>query len=293
MESDGGVRGVLLFLSILTALLFLLNRDVEALAWMSGGLQQYQGYVEQSLAYFVMIGFATFAMKSDGISPSSLGISFRNLVRSLPVLLTLTMGTLIIAELGGGLAGVLRQAGYALLPFTLANVVFVAFSEEYVFRGYVQNAVMRRHGVYAGLIVSSLSFALVHLPSAVGSASSGSVALATLGLALLGRFSFSILAFSAVYQLTGNLIIPVMIHGFYDFTLYYFPASGLTGPYILLFLIAPCFIAYLSHRAHAPSPYRSTDVPAGWARLVGGASGQLLKVRPQPKKEGDRPSKAA
>jgi len=41
LESDGGVRGVLLFLSILTALLFLLNRDVEALAWMSGGLQQY------------------------------------------------------------------------------------------------------------------------------------------------------------------------------------------------------------------------------------------------------------
>jgi uncharacterized protein len=85
--------------------------------------------------------------------------------------------------------------------FMLAAIAGV--SEELLFRGVVQPWIESSWGITAGLIVSNIVFGLVHAVTP----------LYALLAALVGIY----LGFSMDYGGDRNLLIPIIIHGFYDF----------------------------------------------------------------------------
>ncbi len=80
------------------------------------------------------------------------------------------------------------------------------FSEEVLFRGLLQPWLERGYGVQFGLIASSLLFGLVHA--------------VTFLYAVLATVISLYLGLSLDYMGNRNLLIPVVIHGCYDFLVF-------------------------------------------------------------------------
>jgi uncharacterized protein len=85
--------------------------------------------------------------------------------------------------------------------FILAAIAGV--SEELLFRGVIQPWIEASWGMTAGLVVSNIAFGLVHAVTP----------LYALLAALVGIY----LGLSLDYGGVRNLLIPIIIHGFYDF----------------------------------------------------------------------------
>jgi len=211
-------------------LLFLVNGDLSVVSLFLGELVQYQSYIAQSLVYVAILGFAGVAMKTEALSWKSIGISRGNLVKALPVLLTLFMGTVAVAVYSGDWNRTSALSGTASTSVLLLIFIgFGSFVEEYVFRGYVQNGTARAFGVTAGIVVSASVFSLSHIPTDVNGLdlNSGPANLIMLlSVSAIGRFFFGVLAFSTIYYLTGNFFITYFTHVFYDLSYFLLPAGG-------------------------------------------------------------------
>jgi membrane protease YdiL (CAAX protease family) len=94
--------------------------------------------------------------------------------------------------------------------------VLAGLGEELLFRGVIQAGLERELGAVAGLLIASLLFGLAHF-----------ITRAYFLLATLMGIIFGLL-----YQWTGNLLVPVLVHALYDwiairFYLRRLPDSGL------------------------------------------------------------------
>jgi membrane protease YdiL (CAAX protease family) len=253
-----------LFVIALTLLLFLLNGDAKVLTWISSDLGQYVSFIQQMLAYVVLLGFGTVALRAEGITRKDLGFSRNNLYLALPVLLGFILGNYALVELGGGWSKVFA-AGDPPLPYGLIilGTILVAFTEEYIFRGYVQIGTKKRFGVTASLIVSAMVFSLAHIPtdlSGVNPAVLGTE-IPRLAVSIVSRFAFGILAFSYMYQFTGNMFITLFTHAFYDFSVGYLAPVGGTLTIILLYMLMPFAIVLAVY--YAPPFRRLLQKPSG------------------------------
>ena len=84
----------------------------------------------------------------------------------------------------------------------LASLSLVAgVGEEMLFRGVLQDAAAARYGLATGLIVGSVVFGMLHAVTRTYAV------LVTLIGAYLG----------AIYVASGNLLVPIVAHGLYDF----------------------------------------------------------------------------
>lgn len=84
-------------------------------------------------------------------------------------------------------------------------------AEELLFRGVVQGLFRRAYGVVPGIIAASLLFGLVHYVALAGQGSAAAyVAIAFLSGLVLG----------AVYEFTGNLIVPTIVHAAWNILVY-------------------------------------------------------------------------
>ncbi len=87
-------------------------------------------------------------------------------------------------------------------PWDLASLSLVAgVSEEMLFRGVVQDAATSRYGLPMGLMIGSLVFGMLHAVTRTYAV------LVTLIGVYLG----------AIYVACGNLLVPIIAHGLYDF----------------------------------------------------------------------------
>jgi membrane protease YdiL (CAAX protease family) len=232
-----------LFVAALSLLLLLLNRDAYVLAWVWTSLGPYVTFIQQMMGYVVIIALGAFAMRSEGIGWKDLGLTSNNLILALPVFVAFVAGNSLFVWLGGGWSQAFKDI-YPGIPLAAVagSIALVAFSEEYVFRGFVQIGTTRRFGVTAGILVSAAVFALVHIPTDLpGVSPSGGPATAifVLAFAAVGRFAFGSLAFSYMYQFTGNLYITMFTHAFYDFSLTYLVVAGGIVSLVLLYLVVP------------------------------------------------------
>ncbi len=255
-----------LFVISLTILLLLLNRDAVVLTWIWSSLGPYVGFIQQMMGYVVIACFGGFAMRAEGIELKDLGLTKNNLVLALPVLAAFVAGNLALVFLGGGWSQTFKPLVPGLpLWAVLASIAIVAFSEEFVFRGFVQIGTRRRFGVTYGILVSAAVFSLVHIPTDLGNISpsfSATQIAIVLVAAAVGRFAFGALAFSYMYQFTGNLFITIFTHAFYDFSLTYFVVFGGTLMLVFLYLIVPFAVVLTVYYAtpfqglleEAPSP---------------------------------------
>jgi membrane protease YdiL (CAAX protease family) len=119
--------------------------------------------------------------------------------------------------------------GNLLDPVTMVMTFIVTFlaialGEEILFRGYLQSLLETRYSFSIAAIVSAALFGLLHF------------LLASTGRNLFHMFAILFAAFviglalSYTYKVTGyNLILPVAIHGFWDFFLFMFEADFTYG----------------------------------------------------------------
>ncbi|WP_276273868.1 CPBP family intramembrane glutamic endopeptidase [Haloarcula litorea] len=94
------------------------------------------------------------------------------------------------------------------LGLAALSLVLVAPAEELLFRGAIQGRLRRSFGPVAGVGLASLLFGSVHLLNYTGSVvgAVGGVAVVTVGGAVFGT----------IYERTGNLVVPVVVHGCYN-----------------------------------------------------------------------------
>lgn len=95
-----------------------------------------------------------------------------------------------------------------MIPVTL---LLVAPSEELIFRGIVQGLFRRAYGVVPGVVLASALFGAVHVAAVSGGgAGTGQVALTLATTAALGA------VLGVAYELSENLIVPVVVHGLWN-----------------------------------------------------------------------------
>ncbi|EJN60710.1 CPBP family intramembrane glutamic endopeptidase [Halogranum rubrum] len=108
-----------------------------------------------------------------------------------------------------------------LLLLAGLSLVLVAPVEEFLFRGVVQGRLRRSLGAPAAIGVASLLFASIHLLNlvAVGVGAIVMVAVIFVVGAVLG----------VAYERTENLLVPILIHGAYNTTLFVISYVSLGG----------------------------------------------------------------
>lgn len=106
------------------------------------------------------------------------------------------------------------------LYFIPVVLLFNAPAEELLFRGLVQGLFRRAYGVVPGILAASLIFGLVHYLALVNTGSR----VAYVGIAVLSG-----LVLGALYEYTDNLLVPVVVHAFWNILVYvnlYLNATG-------------------------------------------------------------------
>ena len=125
--------------------------------------------------------------------------------------LAVVLGALGIAPATNSAIESGRQNPRLLLYFVVVTIVFTAPAEEFLFRGLVQGLFRRAYGVVPGVIIASGVFGVAHYLALTG----GGSKVAYLAIAaVLG------LVLGAVYEYTGNLLVPIAIHAVWNGRIY-------------------------------------------------------------------------
>lgn len=99
-----------------------------------------------------------------------------------------------------------------LLAIPLA-IVLTGPGEELLFRGVIQSRLRENFSTVAAIVLAGFVFAVVHLPVYAGG--DGGQVLVSLGtVTVLGLY------FGVLYEATGNLVVPALIHGCYNAIVY-------------------------------------------------------------------------
>jgi membrane protease YdiL (CAAX protease family) len=113
-----------------------------------------------------------------------------------------------------------REHPELFLYYIPISILLVGPAEELLFRGAVQGFFRRSFGVAPGIVLASILFGLVHIPALVGSGSQlGYVGIAV-GLGLI---------LGALYEYSGNILVPALAHGIYNASIYVVEYLDVTG----------------------------------------------------------------
>jgi len=122
----------------------------------------------------------------------------------------------VLAELGIELAeNTAVETGRANPVLFLYYIPLVLFlnvpAEELLFRGVIQGLFRRAYGIVPGIVAAGAIFGLIHWVALVGQGSAEAyVAIAFLSGVILG----------AVYELTGNILVPIAVHSLWNCIVY-------------------------------------------------------------------------
>ena len=121
----------------------------------------------------------------------------------------------IVIGITGAPAGENQVAEFASTdPSVLLSFLLIGPGEELLFRGIVQGRLRETFDRVPGVVLASALFAAVHFAALTGGAGGRLVTIAVL--------FFPALVFGAVYELTDNLVVPALVHGAYNATLFAF-----------------------------------------------------------------------
>lgn len=95
-----------------------------------------------------------------------------------------------------------------LLALAVLSIVLVAPAEELLFRGAIQGRLRERFGPIPAIAIASLLFGSLHLANYSGSVLS--VVAGALLIAVIGGI------FGVIYERSGNLVVPALLHGLYN-----------------------------------------------------------------------------
>ena len=131
----------------------------------------------------------------------------------------LAYATILVVVFGLGLEAASNSAGETvqenpeivpyLLPFVL---VLNGPGEELLFRGVLQGRFRESYSAPVAIVLATLMFAPAHIVALTGSLQQALVTIAIL--------SVPSLVFGAVYEYTGNFVVPALVHGLYNSILF-------------------------------------------------------------------------
>ena len=121
-------------------------------------------------------------------------------------LLQVDTGTNQAAEMG-------MENPEVLLLLIPASVLIIGPGEELLFRGVVQGRLREVFGPIVGILLPSAVFAGLHWFALTGGSATGN-------LVALGILIGPALVFGAAYEITDNIVVPSLIHGVYNATLF-------------------------------------------------------------------------
>lgn len=201
---------------------------VAALLSVAGGLAAFAGLVVASEAGYAVAGYA-FLRTGDAadLAPSWVAPG----VRGLWLVVAGTLLTVGFNRLAFGLAasvGIDPVAAVApperlavwptMLVLAPVFVLVVGPVEEYLFRGVLQRYLLGAFSMRGAIAWSSLLFVLVHLPTVLQVAPGAVV--------VTGPVLFVVsVCFGWLYERTGTLVVPALVHGFYDVAVFWFLLS--------------------------------------------------------------------
>ncbi|WP_338740314.1 CPBP family intramembrane glutamic endopeptidase [Haloplanus salilacus] len=126
----------------------------------------------------------------------------------------------LVVSVTGAPAGENQVAEFAsadptvLLWLVPASILLIGPGEELLFRGIVQGRLRETFDAVPGVVLASALFAGVHYVALTGGAGGRLVTVTVL--------FFPALVFGGVYELTDNLVVPSLVHGAYNATLFAF-----------------------------------------------------------------------
>jgi membrane protease YdiL (CAAX protease family) len=126
----------------------------------------------------------------------------------------------IVISVTGAPAGENQVAEFAsadptvLLWLVPASILLIGPGEELLFRGIVQGRLRETFSAVPGVVLASALFAAIHYVALTGGAGGRIVTVTIL--------FFPALVFGGVYELTDNLVVPSLVHGAYNATLFAF-----------------------------------------------------------------------
>jgi len=100
-----------------------------------------------------------------------------------------------------------------LLLLIPASFLLIGPGEELLFRGVVQGRIRDRFGPIAGVGIASVIFASIHYPALSGGSVTGK-------LVSISALLLPALILGATYEYTNNIVVPSLIHGAYNATLF-------------------------------------------------------------------------
>lgn len=104
------------------------------------------------------------------------------------------------------------QDPQTLLWLIPLSFLVIAPGEELFFRGIIQSRLRESFGPVGAVVLASATFAPVHLLSLTGSLQALAVSIAILFVPAL--------VFGGTYEFTDNLVVPTLVHGAYDATIF-------------------------------------------------------------------------
>jgi membrane protease YdiL (CAAX protease family) len=206
----------------------------------------------------VQLGIAVAILRYERVGYQELGLTLQ-LVRPA---LAATGVVILVVNIAAGCLGLLAGTDvsfgvmefYFTPPFDLSVpgvlisavslYLFTAPVEELAFRGYLQNKVVsimtvgsRTVQMTIGIVIASLSFALLHIPVYL---LVRDVATGTL-IVTLGLLTATSVMYGAIYAATRNLYLVMFLHGIGNFwPLVVNPGTGVWPNYAVLLVIYTC-----------------------------------------------------
>lgn len=132
-------------------------------------------------------------------------------------LVAITAAQAVGLPLAGNSVTQLAEEGVltTLLVLVPLSILVVGPAEEFLFRGVVQPYLDGAFSRAPAIVLTSVLFALVHLPTTWIATPDPVAVSVTLGI----LFGLSILL-GYLYVWTGNLLVPILVHGLYDALLF-------------------------------------------------------------------------
>lgn len=149
------------------------------------------------------------------------------------IALNLVLLTLGIEGAEHQFVGLGQENPEVLLVLIPLSIVLVGPAEELLFRGVIQRLLVDRFGLTVGIGVASVIFAVAHVGALI------SVDLVQLA-STLGIYIVLSVILGVVYEYSGNLVVPAMIHGLFNAIqfglLYWLISRGIEPMAVLLVL---------------------------------------------------------
>lgn len=102
------------------------------------------------------------------------------------------------------------------------SIILVGPAEELIFRGIVQGRLRQVFGPVLAIVLASLIFASIHLPGLLGNDLTAQIATVSIVFILA-------LVLGSLYELSGNLLVPALVHGLYNAFQFFIQYLRVTG----------------------------------------------------------------